>query len=104
MKTVVVVGALIGLALYSIVGTSGNVDEIKKLAPAEMVERNWNILRYEGYQFGSFNKHGGKVWYHVANKDNANIQYRVHVTMWDGELQYYYSEPEELNRININYK
>ena len=39
--------AIIG---YSIVGTSVNVEKIKKIAPSEMQKRNWKILRYEGFQ------------------------------------------------------
>ena len=68
-----------------------------------MAERNWKILRYEGYQYGSWYNHGGKVWYHVANIDNPNIQYRVYITIWDGELQYNYNGPEQLSRIDLNY-
>ena len=88
---------------YSIIGTGERVDQIKKLAPGQMAERNWKILRYEGYQFGSWCNHGGKVWYHVANIDNPNIQYRVYITIWGGELQYNYGEPEQLSRIDLNY-
>lgn len=104
LLTPVIALSLVAAFIYTVVGTRGNVDEIKMLAPAEIASKNWEILRYEGFQYGSFMKHGGKVWYHVANKDNKNIQYRVHITMWDGELQYYYSEPEKLNRVSINYK
>ena len=94
--------ALVALFIYAVIGTSGNVEEIKKLAPNDMEQnRGWSVIRYEGYQFGSFAKHGGKVWYHVKNKDNSSIQYRVHVTMWNDELQYYYSKPEELSRFDI---
>jgi len=55
------------------------------------------------YEFGSFSKHGGYAWYHVANKENHDIQYRVHVSLWAGELQYYYQKPETLNRLKVNY-
>jgi len=96
-----VIAAIAGILFtaYTVVGTNENVDEIKRRAPDEVAARNWEILRYEGWQYGSFSNHGGKVWYHVQNKDNHNIQYRVFVTMWDGELQYTYGQPEKLERL-----
>ena len=84
---------------YSAVGTRTNVNKIKAIAPIEMQKRGWKILRYEGFQYGSWARNGGIVWYHVCNIDNPNIQYRVNISMWDGELQYYYGSPEVLNRI-----
>lgn len=93
--------AIVGTLLYGIIGTSTRVDEIKNRMPKEMESRNWQILRYEGYQLGSFTYHGGKVWYHVANKENPNIQYRVFVTLWNNELHFYYNEPETLVRAEI---
>lgn len=94
--------ALVTLMAYSIFGTSYKVDEIKKLAPADIQQRGWEIARYEGYQFGAFACDGGKVWYHVRDKTVKNTYYRVAICMWDGELQYYYGEPEKLNRIDVN--
>lgn len=95
--------AVILLGVYGMIGTGTRVDEIKKLAPEKMKERGWKILRYEGYQWGSFSQHGGKCWYHVCNIDNPNIQYRVQVSIWNGELQYYYGQPEVLDRVQIDY-
>lgn len=86
---------------YTIIGTSGNVEEIKRRVPLEIKEHGWEILRYEGFQYGSWEKHGGKCWYHVKNIDNPNIQYRVNVSLWNGELQWYYGKPESLSRIDV---
>lgn len=96
-------GMFVLFSLYAIIGTSGNIEQIRKIAPQEIDKRGWNIERYEGFQYGSFDKHGGYAWYHVSQKDNKNIQYRVQISMWDGELQYYYGKPETLNRVNVNY-
>lgn len=93
---------LIGLFSYAIIGTSGNVEEIKKLAPLKMKERNWEIVRYEGWQYGSFMNHGGKVWYHVKNMDNNDIQYRVFITLWADELHYTYGSPEVVSVVNTD--
>lgn len=85
---------------YGIIGTSTRVEEIKRLAPASIKERGWEIVRYEGYQYGSFSTHGGKVWYHVREKDNHAKQYRVYIVLWGGELHYYYGEPESMTVID----
>ena len=100
----IVITAVVVLIGYSIIGTDGKVDAIRKKAPLEMEERNWTIIRYEGFNYGSWGRHGGKVWYHVADIDNPNIQYRVFVTMWDGELQWHYGEPERLERFEVEFK
>lgn len=94
----------LGIGGYTLVGTSGNIEYIKKEAPLHMAEKNWKILRYEGYEYGSWCNSGGKVWYHVANIDNPSIQYRIYITLWRGELQYTYGAPEQLQRIEVNYK
>jgi len=91
---------LLGLFSYAVIGTSGNVEKIKELAPLKMEERNWEIIRYEGWQHGSFSNHGGKVWYHVKNIDNNDIQYRVFITLWGGELHYMYGSPEKISIVN----
>ena len=95
---------LVFLALfsYTLVGTGTRVDEIKERAPAAISERGWAILRYEGYQWGAWSKHGGKVWYHVKDRNHKNTYYRVHVTLWSGELHFYYNKPEQLQRINLD--
>lgn len=95
---------VIAFVIYVCVGTYERVDEIKALAPASIKERGWEILRYEGWQFGSLQNHGGKVWYHVRNIDDHDIQYRVFVTLWGGELHYTYGQPETLDRINIKHQ
>src|SRR5512139_1671269 len=97
-----IIGAAAALLLYSVIGTGERVDEIKARAPEDIAARNWEIMRYEGYEYGSFWNHGGKVWYHVRNKDNHNIQYRVYITLWGGELQYRYGAPEKVERFDVN--
>lgn len=92
---------LVALIIYSMVGVGTRVDEIKKEARQAIDARGWKIMRYEGYQWGSWMHHGGKVWYHVADKENPQIQYRVYITKWSGELQFWYGPPEVLNRVDV---
>ena len=97
-----VAGLLVaGFFYYCIVGTNGNIEEITLRAPLEIPARGWQILRYEGYQYGSFGKHGGRAWYHVRNTSDHSIQYRVQVTLWDGRLEYWYKAPEILIRADL---
>jgi hypothetical protein len=90
------------LMTYSCVGVSTRVDEIKEEAPEIINSRNWEILRYEGYQLGSWANHGGKVWYHVKDSGHVNTYYRVYITKWGGELHFNYGSPETLNRVNLD--
>ena len=95
---------LFSFIYYSVVGTDGNIDKIRSLAPVEIPLRGWEILREEGYQYGNFGKHGGYIWYHVRNTGDHSIQYRVRVTLWKGRLEYWYGAPEKLSRMNIEHK
>ena len=89
------------LLIYGVVGTSGKVDRIKALAPKVLSEKNLEIIRYEGYKLGSFNYHGGRVFYHVKDTSIDDTYYRVFLTEWRGEIHLYYGKPESLNRINL---
>lgn len=103
-STQVLLGVAVGICVfigYTAIGTKGNIEEIKRIAPAAIEDRNWEIMRTEGWQYGSWAQHGGRVWYHVKDADNDNIQYRVQVTLWDGELQFYYGAPEQLSRFQV---
>jgi hypothetical protein len=97
----IIVASLLLAAGYGIIGVGTRVDEIKAKAPADIEARGWKIKRYEGYQWGSYCNHGGKVWYHVEDVNNPNVQYRVYVTKWGNELHYTYNEPEKLSRIEV---
>lgn len=100
ISIVVLVLSIIG---YTLIGSESKVGMIKELAPQEITNRGWEIMRYEGYQRGSWGNHGGKVWYHVRNIDNHNVQYRVYITEWKGELHFVYGQPEILERLEIKY-
>ncbi len=104
MKNNIIIAAIVILLAYSIVGTSNHVEEIKQKAPQAISERGWEIIRYEGFQYGSWGNHGGKVWYHVQNSENHNVQYRIYITQWNGELQFVYNKPEPLSRIELKYE
>lgn len=102
IKKMGVISAIVLLLIYSLVGVSTRVDDIKSLAPSAIESRGWKILRYEGYEYGSWGRHGGKVWYHVQDVNQDNIYYRVFITKWGNELHFYYGAPEKLQRLNID--
>jgi hypothetical protein len=95
---------ILPLCIYTCVGTSSRVEQIKSMAPKVIAERNWKIIRYEGWQYGSWEHHGGKVWYQVCESNDSNIQYRTFATLWNGELHFSYGAPIVLSRVNVNLK
>lgn len=102
MKTILLLFLVaIPLITYSIVGTEERVSKLKILAPKELEARNFNILRYEGYERGSWCYHGGKVWYHVEEKTNPNIRYRIFCTLWNNEVHLYYAYTENINNLQV---
>ena len=92
---------ILGLFIYTISGTGTRVDEIQKRAPADIESRGWTILRGEDYQWGAWMYHGGKVWFHVAEKNNPEIRYRIYITLWNNQLHYHYNSPEIINNSQI---
>lgn len=98
---VIVIASIILTSLYTVIGVGTQVDEIKKAAPYDMAARGWEVLTHEGYQYGSWGHHGGKVWYRVRDI-SSGAYFRVFVCMWSGDLQYYYNEPEKLMRVNVD--
>ena len=100
----VIISVVVAITLYAAIGTGTRVEKIKEMAPADIAQRGWEIVRYEGYQLGSFCNHGGKVWYHVRQKDEPTKQYRVYITLWAGELHYTYGEPEVKKVVTVDHR
>lgn len=99
-----IIVSIIGIVAYSLIGTEGRVPEIKNRAPAIIESNGYTILRYEGYQRGSWGEHGGRVWYHVCESTNPNIRYRMFATLWNGEIQFTYGNPEPIWNTQIEVK
>lgn len=93
--------AVILLIAYTIFGSESRIPEIKRRAPAQIEVNGYTILRYEGYQRGSWGNHGGKAWYHVAERTNPNIRYRMYATLWNGEIQFTYGPPESISNLQV---
>lgn len=102
MLKIAIAAIIVALLGYTFIGCATRVHEIKDQAPKAIEERGWKIMRYEGYQWGAWGHHGGKVWYHVQDVKDATIQYRIYITKWGGELHFTYGQPEILSRINID--
>lgn len=104
MKTTLLttLSIVILLITYTIVGTGSRVPEIERRAPAELEKMGFRILRCDGYQWNSWSKHGGVVWYHVAEKENPAIRYRIQCVLWAGKLQLYYGNAERVENLQLS--
>lgn len=93
MKTVL---CIITLMLCSLVwfgiGSSGNIDYVKDRAQARWAEQGFEVVGYEGYQwgFGGFGTPwgGAKVWYRLRKPGN-DITYTGFLFRWGDELHVY---------------
>lgn len=93
--------SIVLLLAYTIFGTEGRVADIKRGAEQRIQAAGFNVLRYEGYQRGSWCNHGGKAWYQVQESTNPNIRYRVYVTLWNGELMLTYGPAENVSNLQV---
>lgn len=92
------------LLTYTVFGVETRIPEIERRAPSELSIDGFVVLRYEGYQRGSWMNHGGKAWYHVAESTNPNVRYRVCVTLWGGQLQLCYGHSEAISDVEVRYE
>lgn len=92
-KPVVGVGLLALLCLlflYSTIGSTCYVAEIKAHAAQTLDEQGFTIVGYEGYTRGEWSTHGGKVRYQVVRKgDPAKHLYNLFMSKWGDEYHIY---------------
>lgn len=62
---------------------AANVPDLKANAPAAIEANGFQVVGYQGYQYGIF---GGYVWY-TAKRDG--IVYEMAVMKWSGEYHLY---------------
>ena len=68
--------------------SASRVEDIKKNAPRIWAENGFEIVGYQGYQYGSFDTYGGKVWYTLRKKDDPKgITYQGYISRW-GDADY----------------
>lgn len=91
MKTTISLVA-VGLmaALFWLGGCSyRNVADIKAHAEQMWNKNGYEVIGYEGYQVGTFESPGGRVWYIVRRRGQDNVTYHGYVSKWFGEYHIY---------------
>jgi len=73
--------------------SSSNLSETKKNAKKTWGEMGFNVIGYEGYQYGfgivGVKFGGAKVWYTLEKKGNDNIVYSGFLQRWGDEYHMY---------------
>lgn len=84
--------AALALALCSAFAgcTAHKVEEIKKAAPQVWGDAGFEIVGYEGYQYGTLGPTwGGKVWHIVRRKGGDRVTYHGFICKWGDEYHIY---------------
>jgi uncharacterized protein YceK len=77
--------------------STSRVDDIKQHAEEVWNKNGFKVIGYEGYQWGSFDSWGGKVWY-IVEKDNTIFHGAL--TKWGDEYHTY--NLSAINAIKAN--
>ena len=85
---------LILVAVLALTGcSSSNLDETKKNAKKAWGDMGFNVIGYEGYQYGfgivGVKFGGAKVWYTLEKKGNTNTVYSGYLQRWGNEYHMY---------------
>jgi len=72
--------------------SSSNLDYVKENAEKTWSQVNYNIVGYEGYQWGKwgFRGYGGaRVWYRLEQIPDNGITYTGYLQQWGDEIHIY---------------
>jgi hypothetical protein len=89
--------AILTIALTLTACSASRVDDIKQHAEEIWNKNGFKVIGYEGYQYGSFDTFGGKVWY-IVQKDNT--LFHGALTKWGDEYHTY--NLSAINAIKAN--
>jgi len=96
---------LIPLALVAC--SPANVDYVKERADAKWAKQGYEVVDYEGYQWGigGFSYGGANVWYRLKKNPDNGRTYSGHLQRWGDELHVYGPDVNDANeQFNINVK
>jgi len=102
IKFISFIVAVLAIAAFLITGSPGNLDYVKEHAEERWESVGFEIIGYEGYQWGfwGYNTYGGaKVWYNLKKSDN-NIMYNGFLRRWGDEIHVYNLEALDAIRPN----
>lgn len=74
---ILVIAGVIGLSFAGC--TSHKVDYIKAHAEEVFAKQGFEIVALEGWQRGSFDCYGGRVWYVIRRKPDNGIIYHAFI-------------------------
>jgi len=89
--------ALLTIALTLTACSASRVDDIKQHAEEVWNKNGFKVIGYEGYQWGTADAWGGKVWY-IVQKDNT--LFHGALTKWGDEYHTY--NLSAINAIKAN--
>lgn len=82
---------------------SANLEEVKKVAPEKWRQQGFEIIDYEGFEYGLWfgGSYGGAyVWHRLKKIPDNGITYSGHIQMWGGEPQVYGPKAHDAIRPN----
>ena len=85
------------LFVLALGGCTMNLEDVKDNAPTELAAMGYNVVAYEGYQFGVL---GAKVWY-IVEQHNSPVRYNLYMQKWGDEYHLYNIHP--LGGLNTNH-
>lgn len=81
------------LFTVGIIGCSSmNLDDVKKHAPEVWKSNGWEIIGYEGYQWGKFGPYGyggALVWNRLRRAPDDGFTYSGYIQKWGDEYHIY---------------
>ena len=91
MKTLFILA--VGVILICGVGSSGNLSYVKERAEEKWKKQGFEIVDYEGYNFGSggfgTSYGGAKVWHRLRKIPDNGVTYSGYLQRWGDEIHVY---------------
>lgn len=89
MKATISIITAVVIFIGYLCGSTQNVNIIKANAEATWSDAGFKIVGYEGYQRGTFENWGGKVWYIIQKKEGDQTLYHGYLSKWGSEFHIY---------------
>jgi hypothetical protein len=80
---------LLVIALILTGCSANNVTDIKAHAEETFRQAGYEVVGYEGYQYGSFGTWGGCVWYTIKKLPDNGVNYHACISKWGDEYHLY---------------
>jgi hypothetical protein len=84
--------AIVALALLTAACSPMNKDEVQKAAPAKWKAQGFEVVDYEGFEWGfwgPFGYGGARVWHRLRKSPDNGITYSGYIQKWGDEYHVY---------------